>query len=141
MLKKTIFFDLFGVLLGWSITGFKPLKPTSLLQGLSNYHLLYIISNTSNGQINVLKNKFDFFQYFTKIFTSETIGHNKPDLTIFKYALQEAKTSPNQSIFIDDSLQNTQSAGTLGIVSHHYIGEKELIKFFEDQEILVPNKN
>ena len=89
MLKKTIFFDLFGVLLGWSITGFKPLKPTSLLQGLSNYHLLYIISNTSNGQINVLKNKFDFFQYFTKIFTSETIGHNKPDLTIFKYALQE----------------------------------------------------
>ena len=139
MTKKTIFFDLFGVLLSWGVTGFKPLISISLLKKLSKNHSLWIISNTSNRQIGILKKRFDFFQNFTNIITSETTGYHKPDIAIFEYALQHAKALPNQSIFIDDSIKNIQSAVSLGIVSHHYVEDKKLIQFLEDQCLLYLN--
>ena len=65
MQKKTIFFDLFGVLLSWGVRGFKPLISISLLKELSKTHSLWIISNTSNRQIGILKKKFDLFHHYT----------------------------------------------------------------------------
>ena len=132
MKRTTIFFDLFGVLLGWGISGFRALKTTALLKELSHEHSLWIISNTSNGQINSLKLKFDFFQYFNGIITSESAGYSKPNNLIFNYALKKANTSPAESIFIDDSLKNIQSAESLGINTHYYKNHDKLIQFLEE---------
>ena len=139
MIPSTIYFDLFGVLLGWGISGFRELKTTELLENLSKNYNLWIISNTSNRQINSLKSKFDFFQYFNGIITSESAGEGKPDSAIFVHALKTADTTPGDSLFIDDSLKNIQSANSLGIKTHHYRSHLKLLQYLED-ECLMPLK-
>ena len=108
------------------------MKTTALLKELSHKHSLWIISNTSNGQINSLKSKFDFFQYFNGIITSESVGSSKPNISIFVYAMRKANAPPNDSIFVDDSMKNIQSAESLGINTHHYENHDKLIRFLEE---------
>ena len=132
MKRITIFFDLFGVLLDWDISCFRAMKTTALLKELSHKYSLWIISNTSNGQINSLKSKFDFFQYFNGIITSESAGSPKPNISIFVYAMRKANAPPNDSIFVDDSMKNIQSAESLGINTHHYKNHDKLIRFLEE---------
>ena len=50
---------------------------------------------------------------------------------IFQFALKEANTDVTSSLFIDDSFSNVVSAENMGIVSHHYTGFDELVKFLE----------
>lgn len=108
------------------------MKTTTLLKELSYKHSLWIISNTSNEQIKSLKSKFDFFQNFDGIITSESTGSPKPNISIFVHALRNANASPSESIFIDDSLKNIQSADSLGINTHHYENYYKLKKFLEE---------
>ena len=56
----------------------------------------------------------------------------KPNISIFVYAMRKANASSNESIFIDDSMKNIQSAESLGINTHHYENHDKLIRFLEE---------
>ena len=125
---NTIFFDLFGVLIDYNNGQIKTLSIIDRLNIIKQKYSLWIISNTTNHQINNLKTQFNFFDLFDGIITSESAKYSKPDYRIFNYALKIAKTKPNSSIFIDDLQNNLNSAKKLGFNTFH-ISEMNL--FFD----------
>ncbi|MCJ8322292.1 MAG: HAD family phosphatase [Rhizobiales bacterium] len=92
------------------------IKPTSaLLPKLkANGHNLYCLSNMSHETFDYLKS-FEFFKYFDDIIISAHIQMIKPDVEIFNYMLKKFDISAQDSIFIDDKLENIQAAQSVGI--------------------------
>jgi FMN phosphatase YigB (HAD superfamily) len=56
---------------------------------------------------------------------------HKPHTNIFKFAIAEANCDAINGLFIDDSYSNTESAETLGIISHHYTEFDRLVSFLQ----------
>ena len=72
---------------------------------------------------NSLRSKFHYFA------NSYQIGVNKPDKRIFLTALEKSKSKPEETLFIDDSIENVKSAEQLGI---HIIQFKNYDQFLKE---------
>ena len=116
----------------WMNSKMGEMPAVSLLEKLQSNFQVWIISNTTESHIRSLKSKFSFFSLINGIITSEMAGAHKPNPLIFKFALSETKTDFSAALFIDDSLINTKSAETLGIVSHHYSEFSGLMEFVRE---------
>ncbi len=75
-----------------------------LLQTLSDKYILCAASNAPyHQQINRLT-KAGLINYFTEIFVSERIGHEKPSKEFFDYILTKLGLSPHETLIIGDSI-------------------------------------
>ena len=75
------------------------------LDYLHKKYKLYIITNGFNEvQFTKLKNS-ELDKYFTKIFTSEDAGAQKPNSKIFENAIKSANARKKESIMIGDDLE------------------------------------
>ena len=113
----------------WMNSKVGEMPAVSLLEKLQPNYGIWIISNTTETHIRNLKSKLTFLGRFNGIITSEMASAHKPNKKNFQFALSEANTDASSSIFIDDSYANTQSAESLGIISHHYTGFDGFMKF------------
>jgi len=90
-----------------------------VLEYLSEKYNLHIITNGFE-KVQHLKLKYSNLEkYFDKIITSEQIGVKKPNPKIFEFALSNAKTTEEESIYIGDDLEvdivGSQSCGIDGV--------------------------
>ena len=115
----------------WMNSKVGEMPAVSLLEKLLSNYQVWIISNTTESHIKSLQLQFAFLGLVKGIITSERAGAHKPNPKIFQFALSEANTDASSSVFIDDSYANIESAERLGIVSHHYTGFDELLKFIK----------
>ena len=77
----------------------------SLLEGLKlNYQLNVITNGFEVVQHHKIKNS-GLANYFKNIITAEKVGYKKPNPIIFEYALDQTKTTPENSLMIGDSLE------------------------------------
>lgn len=60
-----------------------------------------------------------FNDYFEKAFYSCEIGLRKPDLSAYQYVIDHANLTPEETCFIDDSIQNVEGAKQAGMKSIH----------------------
>ena len=76
-----------------------------IVKYLSNKYILCAASNAIyNQQINRLK-KAGMLEYFSKIFVSEIIGHNKPNKEFFDACFSKLNgATPSNTVMIGDSL-------------------------------------
>ena len=121
----------------WMNSKIGEMPAVSLLDDLLINYEVWVISNTTESHIKSLKSQFTFLEKINGIVTSERAGVHKPHPNIFKFALAEANCDLTNALFIDDSYSNTESAETLGIVSHHYNDFEELTKFLSVQIIII----
>ena len=56
-----------------------------------------------------------FFDTFDEVYYSCRIGMRKPDKEIFKFVLKQNGLKPEETVFIDDSIQHVKAAGECGI--------------------------
>lgn len=90
-------------------------RTSTLLPKLkSNGHNLYCLSNMSRETFDYLK-CFEFFKYFDDIIISAHIQMMKPDIEIFNFMIKKFNISAQDSVFIDDRLENIQAAQSVGI--------------------------
>ena len=99
------------------------------LQELSKNYSVQIISNTSNKNLEYLKNKFNFFKYIRNTITSENANSYKPKPDIFNYAIIQSSCLSKESIFVDDYIENVKIADSLGFIGHHYEDYDQFIDF------------
>lgn len=71
---------------------------------------------------------------FTKAYYSHQIGLRKPDAEIFEFVLKDAGITATETLFIDDTSENTTAAAAAGIRSHLLLpGERiEQLAYFRD---------
>lgn len=91
-----------------------------LLKEIRKNHRLFLLSNTNvihyNYYIPKFRNEFgfDFESLFDSAYWSFKIGMRKPDPDPFLLLLKNETILPEETLFIDDTRQNTEIARILG---------------------------
>lgn len=84
----------------------------------NNYQLI-LLSNTNELHIDYIKKNVSFYEEFKNCFDQFYLSHEinlrKPNADIFNFVLIENNLNAEECLFIDDTLENTQTAQQLGI--------------------------
>jgi glucose-1-phosphatase len=103
-------------------------KSLEYLEYLSHTCKLYLLSNTNSIHLKYFKQLFTketgkpiLDVYFTKAWYSNEIGLRKPGTKIFEFILKEENLKAAETLFIDDTLSNIETAQKLGFKTHHLL--------------------
>lgn len=83
-------------------------------------HDLFVLSNMHKTSIHYLESNYDFWNVFRARTISCRIGMVKPEPEIFRHLLESNELVPQDTVFIDDMIANTQAAEALGIRTIHF---------------------
>ena len=115
-----------------------PLHRLSLLKSLKSDYRIFLLSNTNEIHIaafnEILKNTFGenpFGDLFEEFYYSSDIGLRKPNSDCFEFVLDQNDLVPEQTLFIDDSVQHVVGAEQVGINS--VLLEDDIISLFPDR--------
>ncbi len=80
---------------------------------------LILLSNNNELHINWVKKNISFFPTFKSCFDAFYLSHEinlrKPEPNIFEFVLEQHQLNPSETLFIDDTKENTDTAASLGI--------------------------
>jgi len=108
---------LVGPALGWQDT----------LQALSQKYKLYLLSNNNQLHLNSIKASYPLSTpyssleaHFVDLHYSHTLGIRKPKIESFKKVIELSQLNPRETLFIDDTLPNIESAKNVGLEVFHF---------------------
>ena len=78
---------------------------------------IFAMSNVAKEDYAVFSSKIADWSIFNHIFTSGHAGMRKPNLDFYRHVLREVELSPEETLFIDDKMENVMAARSLGIDS------------------------
>ncbi|MCY7360872.1 MAG: HAD family phosphatase [Ignavibacteria bacterium] len=111
-----------------------PNERFDMLRKLKSNYALYLLSNTNSlhqqGFNKILSKQIHPLQlenFFIKAYYSHKIGLRKPDDAIFNFVLNDAAILPNETLYIDDSIQHIETANRLNFITHHLKKDEEII--------------
>ena len=97
-------------------------KSLQFLQVLKPKYKLFLLSNTNHIHLKEFnkiylekEREFPFEEFFDKAYYSCEIGLRKPNAESYDLVLKENKLVPGNTLFVDDSIQNIEAAGLLGM--------------------------
>ncbi len=118
-----------------------PPSRANLLQKVKNQYRTFLLSNTNEIHLRyyfgLLKEWYginDMGIFFEKQYYSNLVGKRKPDAEIFELVLHENGLKPEETLFIDDSLQNTEGASRCGIRVLHLREPETILDVFASLE-------
>lgn len=76
-----------------------------VLEYLKSKYELHIITNGFEEVQHIKLKNSGIEKYFSEIVTSERAGFKKPDIRIFEFSMQQARTKPEKSLMIGDNLE------------------------------------
>lgn len=93
----------------------------TLVNAKQNYNT-FLLSNTNETHVEVFERDLyyehgvkNFEDYFDRVYYSCRVGMRKPNKEIFELVLSENNLVAEETVFIDDSIQHVQGAGSCGI--------------------------
>jgi 2-haloacid dehalogenase len=104
------------------------IDPTvSILQELRDKdYPLYGLSNFSIEKFNLIRNQYEFFNWFEDILLSAEVKLVKPDPGIYRALLERIQRKPGECTLVDDSAQNVEAAKKLGMDGIHFLSPAQL---------------
>ena len=110
-----------------------PERRIFLLKKLAEKYRLFLFSNTNQTHYKqfITLVESDFNTIFEKTYYSHTFGKRKPDPDSFFTILNENGLKPNETLFVDDSIQHIASAIKIGISTLHLTESDVLTEFKE----------
>ena len=102
-----------------------PKNRCSFLEKFPKNYKLFLFSNTNELHIDYFKTQvgYDFYKRFLncfeKVYYSFEMKSRKPDLESFELILKENDLIVSETLFVDDTLTNIESANKLGIKTWH----------------------
>lgn len=104
--------------------------PDELFERLAEKCRLALLSNTDPIHVAHIEANYSFARYFSARVYSCRVGLSKPGPAIYHRALRELAALPEETLFIDDVLENAAAAQRLGIQAHHFISPDDLLDVF-----------
>lgn len=102
------------------------IESLAALKRLRKKYKLFLLSNTNSIHYTQFSKIFEttmdeksFNSLFDKAYYSHEIGLRKPDAEAFEYVLNENNLKPEETLFIDDSIQNIEGAKRVGMLTIH----------------------
>ena len=119
-----------------------PLRRLEFLQILSKKYRLFLLSNTDSIHIETFERESgtsfysDFYQSFEKVYFSFEMGMRKPDTEIFNFLLKAHNLTAKRTLFVDDKIENTDAALSLGLqVWNLQVGKEDVVDLFSKKEL------
>lgn len=116
-----------------------PPERAELLKQLKTRFRTFLLSNTNEIHLDYyfarLKEWYgvsDFSSFFHKEYYSCNLNMRKPDPEIFEYVLKDSDLEPSATLFIDDGIQNIESAQKLGLHTIHLNAPETIIDIFSN---------
>jgi len=107
-----------------------PYQRKELVLSLKNHFSTVLLSNTNETHIRafnkIIKEDIDevsLMPLFDKVYYSNEIGLRKPSRAIFEFVLAQNNYKPEETLFLDDSIQHIEGAKKLGINVVHITDE------------------
>lgn len=120
-----------------------PLERLSFLKEVSRKYRCFLLSNTNELHIDWIKNNWGMERYnefkscFEVFYLSHEMNLRKPNANIFEFVLTKHQLNPKDTLFIDDTKENTDAAAELGMQVWNINPEKDdVIELFTTQKIL-----
>lgn len=109
-----------------SLLGELPAARLEILRKTSKQYRTFLLSNTNGIHVPyyyeyMLKN-FGIRGYeelFEKVYYSHKLGLRKPNAEIFNFVIKDAGIRPEETIFIDDFIENIDTARLIGFQTIH----------------------
>ncbi len=89
---------------------------------------LYALSNWSAETFPIAEKRYDFLRLFDKRVISGEVGLIKPDVPIYWHLLETNGLIADDTVFIDDRLENVETAQSLGLHGIHFVDPDQLRK-------------
>ena len=90
------------------------------------YQVRVIAVSNEGRELNAFRIKeYKLNELFDAVISSSFVHLRKPDVDIFRMAIDISQTSPEHSLYIDDRHMFVEVAQTLGMNGIHYQGLKE----------------
>lgn len=104
---------------------------------------LLLLSNTNDLHISWIQNDWgmelynDFKSCFEQFYLSHEIHFRKPDTNIYEFVLHNNAIKAKETLFIDDTKENTDAAANLGIHVWNLIpGKDDVVDLFTHKKSL-----
>ncbi len=91
-----------------------------LMKKLKQNYKLVLVNNEGKEWNDFRVKRFDLYEVFDEILTSCIIKDSKPKISYFEKVLKKLNLDSQQVLFIDDKLENVESARKIGIMSIHF---------------------
>jgi glucose-1-phosphatase len=117
-----------------------PIHRFQFIQELSNNskYRLFLLSNTNDLHISWIQQDWgmlhyqDFKKCFEHFYLSHEMKMRKPNVNIFEYVLEAHDLVPQETLFVDDTKENTEAASLLGIQVWNLIpGKDDVTQLFD----------
>ncbi len=108
------------------------------IETFSKKHNCYLLSNINDMHLTSIKNNLGltfynrFLACFKKVYYTHEIHLRKPDKSIFEFVFEDANINPKESFFVDDTLENIQTAKQYGVKCWHIDPFDDDIVLLED---------
>jgi len=114
-----------------------PFDRIDFIKQVSKKYRCFLLSNTNEMHIDWIKNDWgmelynEFKNCFEQFYLSHEMNMRKPDTEIYEFVLNENNLIPSETLFIDDTKENTDTTTALGIHSWNLIpGKEDVIDLF-----------
>lgn len=103
---------------------------------------LFLLSNTNDMHISWIQNNWGaelytkFKNCFEQFYLTHQINLKKPNTNIYQFVLKENNLDAKETLFIDDTKENTDAAKTLGIHIWNLIPGKEDVTDLKTKNLL-----
>ena len=87
---------------------------------------LYALTNWSAELFPYARERFEFLKWFDGIVVSGEEKLRKPHPEFYRLLLNRYGFSPNETVFIDDSLRNVRAAAAVGMKTIHFLSPDQL---------------
>lgn len=109
----------------WSMMVGDETGVVDIMNNLTNNYSVWLLSNTNRYHI-IQEERFKLFDKIDGAIYSFEVGSRKPGKKIFDIALKTANTFPEETLFIDDLIENVEKARSMNINAIHFISESDL---------------
>ncbi len=107
------------IVLDWRV------ESLNFLETLSPKYKLFLLSNTNaihhecfSNSLKIETNRVEIDSLFTKVYYSHEIHFRKPNRDIFEFIAKDTTINMVETLFIDDSSNNIDTAKLLGFKTH-----------------------
>lgn len=97
----------------------------AFLHKLRPHYRIFLLSNTNiihkrafDEQLRKETSLSNLEECFDKCYYSHLVGMRKPDAEIYQFVLEDGEMTPEETLFIDDTLPNIEGANRCGIQTH-----------------------
>ena len=105
------------------------------LQGFRKTCFFALLTNAWTDMRAFLAEKFNLREGVSadRIFISSELGMAKPDPAIYRHLAREINLAPHEILFVDDFIENIESAAKLGIHTIHFQPGMDVIEIIREK--------